>query len=178
MTHLHPVNEAGNGANAADAAPRSRPSDRAAARLAASRFDRLSQEAFRALDFAAFLTALEAPTPAQQWLERAAAELERQRDPDGDKKKRRDRAVIEVMERDGSDCWFCAKPLNGDVTLEHLQPLALGGTWKLDNLALAHKRCNKAAGHLPRFKKEVLREEMQSTPREAGVSNKVTASNS
>ena len=129
---------------------------------------RISME--QAAIFGAFLNELTRPTPAMLWLERAAAELGRQRDPDGSKKKRRDQAVISIMERDGSDCWFCAKPLNGDVTLEHLQPLALGGGWGMENLALAHTGCNKAAGHLPRFKKEVLREQMQTIPpRDSGA---------
>lgn len=80
------------------------------------------------------------------------------------------------MERDGTDCWFCAKPLNGDVTLEHLQPLALGGNWGLGNLALAHRGCNKAAGHLSRIKKEALRDEMQSTKEGRVLPNKRAAS--
>jgi hypothetical protein len=125
----------------------------------------------RALIFGAFLDSLSAPTPAQIWLERAAADLERQRDPDGNKRKRRDQAVIAVLERDGSDCWFCRKALNGDVSLEHLQPLALGGTWRLDNLAVAHAACNKAAGHLPRFKKEALRDQMNEQLRDSGCAN-------
>jgi len=123
--------------------------------------DDIAQSMERALLFNAFLDDLFKPTEAELWLERAAADLARQRDPDGAKRKHRDQAVIEVMERDGNNCWFCAKPLNGDVSLEHLQPLALGGTWKLDNLALAHGGCNKAAGHLSRFKKEALREQRQ-----------------
>jgi hypothetical protein len=136
----------------------------------------------RAFLFGEFLKELSGPTPAQQWLERAAAELERQRDPMGDKKKRRDLAVIAIMERDGSDCWFCGKPLNGDVSLEHLRPLALGGTWDETNLALAHRVCNKAAGHLPLHKKELLRDQMraaqQVTQGDGSASNKPLPSNS
>lgn len=131
----------------------------------------------RALQFGAFLNVLSAPTPAQLWLERAAAQLEGERDPGGSKKARTDRLKIEVMERDGSDCWFCAKPLNGDVTLEHLQPRALGGNWNLDNLALAHTGCNKAAGHLSRIKKEALRETMNRPTRESAQPNKRADSN-
>ena len=141
---------------------------------------RISME--RAIAFNNMLDELFKPTEAQLWLQRTAAKLERERDPDGDKRKRRDRAVIEVMERDGPDCWFCAKPLNGDVSLEHLQPLALGGKWNLDNLALAHSGCNRAAGHLPRFKKEALREQMRADAEtqsqgSAGVPNKQPGSN-
>ena len=149
--------------------------------------DDIVQSMERAGVFGALLNHLTRPTEAQLWLERAAAQLERDRDPEGTKRKRRDLAVIAIMERDGSDCWFCGKLLNGDVTLEHLQPLALGGKWDEGNLALAHTGCNKAAGHLPRFKKEVLREDMLSNregaaipaqPRDGGMPNKLPPSNS
>jgi 5-methylcytosine-specific restriction endonuclease McrA len=63
------------------------------------------------------------------------------------------------MKRDGDDCWFCLKPLGDDVTIEHLHPQMMGGSWHEDNLALAHAACNKAAGHLPRAQKETLRAE-------------------
>jgi 5-methylcytosine-specific restriction endonuclease McrA len=115
----------------------------------------------RALIFGAFLESLSAPTPSQLWLERAAAQLRQERDPDGSRKKNRDKLVARLLVRDGADCWFCGKHLGQDITLEHLTPLALQGGWNDDNLALAHKACNKAAGHLTRFEKERLRDEMR-----------------
>lgn len=124
--------------------------------------DDIARSMERAGIMSAFLNDLSAPTTAQLWLEQAAANLERHRDPDGKKQARRDKLVINLLERDGSDCWFCDRPLNGDVTLEHLQPLALGGNWNETNLALAHRGCNKAAGHLSRIKKEAMREDLQS----------------
>lgn len=133
----------------------------------------IAQSMERAMIFADFMDSLFKPTPAQLWLERAAADLERQRDPDGEKKAKRDKLVISIMERDGSDCWFCGRPLGGDVTLEHLQPLALGGNWDESNLALAHRGCNKVAGHLSRIKKEALREQrINEQPRDGSASNK------
>jgi len=44
-------------------------------------------------------------------------------------------------------CCFCKKsmPLE-DATLEHIVPLSLGGTWKLDNLALSCSGCNTDRG--------------------------------
>ena len=114
--------------------------------------------------FGVFLDWLLAPTPAQLWLERAAAQLQDERDRDDSKRASSARLKVQVMERDGSDCWFCGQPLNGDVTLEHLHPLALGGNWSLGNLALAHRRCNKIAGHMSRIKKEELREQMRIGP--------------
>lgn len=116
----------------------------------------------RAMIFGAILEDLARPTPRQLWLEQAAAELRQQRDPDGTKKGSRDKIVTRLLVRDGSDCWFCGKPLGNDITIEHLTPLALQGTWADDNLALAHKCCNKAAGHLTRFEKEQLRDKMRS----------------
>jgi lipopolysaccharide biosynthesis protein len=124
--------------------------------------DDIAQSMERALILNAFLNSLSAPTPAQLWLERTAAELERQRDPDGAKKATRSQTIAKLFQRDGHDCWFCARPLGEDISIEHIQPRALGGTWNDDNLALAHVGCNKAAGHLSRIKKEALREEMQS----------------
>jgi 5-methylcytosine-specific restriction endonuclease McrA len=132
--------------------------------------DDIVQSMERATMFSAFLTSLSAPTKAQLWLEQAAANLERQRDPEGEKKARRDKLVIKLLERDGSGCWYCTRPLNGDVTLEHLQPLALNGNWGEGNLVLAHRGCNKAAGHLSRIKKEAMRDELQST-RSTGAAN-------
>lgn len=121
----------------------------------------IQQSLERALIFGACLGSLAAPTPAQLWLERAAAELREQRDPDGSKRESRNKIVHRLMARDGGDCWFCGKMLGSDITLEHLTPRALQGSWADDNLALAHKACNKAAGHLTRFEKERLREQMR-----------------
>jgi len=121
----------------------------------------IQQNMERALIFGACLDSLFARTPTQLWLERAAAELRQQRDPDNGKKVSRDKIVARLLVRDGSDCWFCGKHLGRDVTLEHLTPLALQGSWADNNLVLAHRACNKAAGHLTRFEKEGLREQMR-----------------
>jgi 5-methylcytosine-specific restriction endonuclease McrA len=117
-------------------------------------------DAKRAVDFGSFLDALTAPTPNQTWLEQAAAKLRQERDPDGVKRGNRSAMIVRLTERDGGDCWFCRKPLGQDISIEHLQPLALQGSWADANLALAHKGCNKAAGHLTRFDKERLRDEL------------------
>lgn len=130
--------------------------------------------------FGEWLDSLFAPTPAQQWLERAVAEIDHQRDPDGSRKHRRDKVVLQLLQRDGDECWFCGRPMGRDVSLEHLQPLALGGNWSNGNLALAHSGCNKAAGHLSRIKKEELREQMranQSTARDGDAANNSSPQN-
>lgn len=145
--------------------------------------DDIAQSMERALLFNAFLNDLLAPTEAQLWLERAAAQLRADSDPDGAKKQRRDRVIAMVMQRDGNDCWFCGRGLGRDITIEHLNPLALGGGWNDDNLALAHAGCNQAAGHLRRYEKEKLREQMRdrtnairAIPRDAGAANNRPAS--
>jgi 5-methylcytosine-specific restriction endonuclease McrA len=124
--------------------------------------DDIAQSMEQAVIFHAFLQDLARPTPAQLWLERAATQLKAERDPYGQKKQGKERIVLRLLKRDGPDCWFCGKHLEQDVSIEHLQPLALGGNWGDGNLALAHRGCNKAAGHLSRVKKEALREEMRS----------------
>ena len=121
--------------------------------------DDVALEMERAMIFGAFLDSLSAPSLAQLWLEEAAAKLRAYRDADGSKKQKRDKIVIRLLARDGSDCFYCGKHLGEDVTLEHLTPLALGGSWADDNLALAHRGCNHAAGHLTRFEKETLRKD-------------------
>lgn len=66
-----------------------------------------------------------------------------------------------LIDRDGSDCWFCGRPLGDDITFEHLVSKSDGGFNKLANLALAHAACNKRAGNLPLVKKIALRAEMR-----------------
>lgn len=63
-----------------------------------------------------------------------------------------------LMERDGETCWYCGRFLDDDVTLEHLVPQARGGSHGVDNLVLAHQRCNLDAGDLPLAEKIALRE--------------------
>ena len=54
----------------------------------------------------------------------------------------------QLIERDGTRCFFCHKELGDDITLEHLQPLSSGGKNHLNNMVLAHKKCNHAANRL------------------------------
>ncbi|MFC5499307.1 HNH endonuclease [Caenimonas terrae] len=40
-------------------------------------------------------------------------------------------------------CWLCGEPvLLADATLEHIRPIADGGSSHLDNLAISHSACN------------------------------------
>lgn len=45
-------------------------------------------------------------------------------------------------------CYLCKKLIEpGDETIDHVIPLARGGSNRLDNLRLAHKECNQVKGH-------------------------------
>ena len=70
------------------------------------------------------------------------------------------RAIIRrLLERDGAGCFYCAQPLHDDDrTVEHLVPIAHGGTNRIGNMALCHAACNLEAGHLSVFEKIRLRE--------------------
>lgn len=127
-----------------------------------SKFEQeVERSSYHALLFGQFLDRLTAPTPSQLWLERAAAQLRETRDPGAIKRGERAAMVTKLKARDGVGCWFCGNALGQDISIEHLTPLALQGSWADDNLALAHIRCNNAAGHLTRFEKERLREQMR-----------------
>lgn len=72
-----------------------------------------------------------------------------------DKTKRNRGAVKRQKEslrlRDGDLCYICGKPMSFNIadrnspdyaTMDHLLPRCLGGKQHLDNLKLAHQRCN------------------------------------
>jgi 5-methylcytosine-specific restriction endonuclease McrA len=61
-----------------------------------------------------------------------------------------------LRERDGDDCHLCHAPMvfknraNPDfATLDHIVPRSLGGRSTLDNLKLAHRKCNERRGNGP-----------------------------
>lgn len=53
-----------------------------------------------------------------------------------------------VIERDAGMCGICGQPILPDqqTTIDHILPIAAGGTNALDNLQLAHSRCNLLKG--------------------------------
>lgn len=58
-------------------------------------------------------------------------------------------AVIrQLVELSENMCAYCLCQLNGDFHVEHVLPLAFGGTNNLSNLVLSCKRCNLLAGSL------------------------------
>ena len=68
------------------------------------------------------------------------------------------RATQRLLDRDGSDCFFCLKPLENDITEEHLLARAHGGTDHIANKVLAHRLCNAVADTLPIVEKFGIRE--------------------
>lgn len=60
----------------------------------------------------------------------------------------REERIEALTERDGPDCFLCKLPFKTvqDITFDHWIPRSRGGTWDLENLRLAHKRCNALKG--------------------------------
>lgn len=61
----------------------------------------------------------------------------------------REERIDALVLRDGEGCFLCKKPfkLDEDITFDHWIPRSKGGTWDLENLRLAHKRCNALKGN-------------------------------
>jgi 5-methylcytosine-specific restriction endonuclease McrA len=64
--------------------------------------------------------------------------------------------VLKVAARDGWTCHLCGESIDpkllvgdGRATIDHLLPRSLGGTARLSNVKLAHKRCNTKRGNQP-----------------------------
>lgn len=73
------------------------------------------------------------------------------------KGRRRDKATVAaLLDRDGGGCFFCARYLADDITVEHLVAICHGGPNHISNLFLAHAACNQGAGHLSGAEKVML----------------------
>jgi 5-methylcytosine-specific restriction endonuclease McrA len=59
-------------------------------------------------------------------------------------------SAAEIRERDAGRCGLCGEfvPLS-EQSLDHIVPLAHGGTHERSNLQLAHRRCNSRKGARP-----------------------------
>lgn len=65
-----------------------------------------------------------------------------------------------LVQRDGKNCFYCGLPMpDDDLTVEHLIARNKGGLNTLENMALAHSKCNLKAGHLPLMEKIKMRDE-------------------
>ena len=80
------------------------------------------------------------------------------------KRKKLSPVVQTLLDRDGDRCFYCWKAMDStDQGVEHIVPVAHGGPNHISNLALAHRRCNAAAGHLSAMEK-ILRRERAKPP--------------
>ena len=54
-----------------------------------------------------------------------------------------------LIRRDGTLCAICGEPMltMDDITIDHRVPLSRGGLDVLDNLRLAHVKCNEERGN-------------------------------
>lgn len=83
----------------------------------------------------------------------------------------------QLLIRDGDECFYCGQPMGTDITEEHLLSHNQGGSYRLENLALAHGRCNQQAGNLPIVEKVKLASfgsvnALMSTPTSTGLTRK------
>jgi len=49
----------------------------------------------------------------------------------------------EIVKRDCGRCGICGKPVMGDLEIDHIIPLAAGGTHEPENVQVAHRTCNR-----------------------------------
>ena len=54
-----------------------------------------------------------------------------------------------LLQRDGSDCFYCGKSMKDDISLEHLIALSSGGQNSLSNMVLCHEKCNQEVENKP-----------------------------
>jgi len=66
----------------------------------------------------------------------------------------------ELLLRDGDCCFYCGRPLNSDITEEHLVSVSQQGYNRLDNIVLAHAECNSRAGSMSLMAKIHFRDEV------------------
>ena len=72
-------------------------------------------------------------------------------------------AVQTITKRDGEGCWFCGQPMDlTKATIEHLLNVSNGGNNHINNLVLAHEKCNQQARNLGIAEKVLLRERLRS----------------
>jgi 5-methylcytosine-specific restriction endonuclease McrA len=70
-------------------------------------------------------------------------------------------ALKEAFGVHGGNCFYCKQKIAADnLTVDHVEPEALKKNGHLQNLVLAHKRCNLGKGHKPieAFKPDAGRE--------------------
>lgn len=98
------------------------------------------------------------PKPPPQWLNfglcqmqsRAWYEWHWQRgiDPEAKRVSLPPAIRLAVIERDGMTCRLCGDPVDdvADIRIDHIKPVAHGGSDHLSNLQVAHSWCNMSKG--------------------------------
>jgi 5-methylcytosine-specific restriction endonuclease McrA len=115
-------------------------------------------ESFPIVDQIEFAQEAARPRPPQRWREVAGVAwlprrayyewyATRGRDPDS---RRRNKLptwlVADVIDRDGNLCGLCGDPVEEPPHIDHIHPWAHGGKDELNNLQVAHPKCNIAKG--------------------------------
>lgn len=54
--------------------------------------------------------------------------------------------IIELRDMQENRCAYCCTPFDGYMEVEHIIPLSVGGTNKIENICLSCRRCNAIAG--------------------------------
>ena len=67
----------------------------------------------------------------------------------------------ELLLRDGDLCFYCGFSLKSNITEEHLVSVSQQGYNRLDNIVLAHVKCNSLAGSMSLIEKILLRDELR-----------------
>ena len=77
------------------------------------------------------------------------------------RRKRSHQIVAVLLEKQGGRCFFCHREVDGTATIEHLVPVTAGGPSHIANYVLAHRECNRRAGHLSALDKVLMRERLR-----------------
>lgn len=79
------------------------------------------------------------------------------------------KALREAHKLHGGVCFYCRKAVT-EITIDHIEPVAFGGSASLQNLAIACKPCNARKGNQPieAFKPEAGREWLEAVHRQIG----------
>jgi len=56
-----------------------------------------------------------------------------------------------LMEKASGKCAICGQPIMdmSEASIDHIYPKSLGGSDKMENLQIAHRRCNRAKANIP-----------------------------
>lgn len=69
-------------------------------------------------------------------------------------------SINKLVSQYGGKCYLCHETFNSksDITIDHLVPKSKGGTDSIDNLRLAHEKCNNAKNSMSLEEYAVLQE--------------------